>query len=104
MGQRSHEEEAAGSPGGAGAWYRARDHRRWPARASDRRCAGRYGHDDRRRRRRRGDATMTDVMAPVSDYPAIEQEHSIGVYATRPLTIVRGKGTTVWDDHGRAYL
>ena len=38
------------------------------------------------------------------DYQALEQRHSIGVYAKRPLTIVRGAGSTVWDEHGRAYL
>ena len=38
------------------------------------------------------------------DYQAIEQAHSTGVYAKRPVTIVRGDGSTVWDVQGRAYL
>ena len=38
------------------------------------------------------------------DYQAIEARHSVGVYAKRPVTIVRGQGSTVWDDQGRAYL
>lgn len=47
---------------------------------------------------------MTVSTAPRVDYQALEQEYGIGVYAKRPLTIVRGEGTTVWDEHGRAYL
>lgn len=35
---------------------------------------------------------------------ALEARHSIGVYAKRPLTIVRGAGATLWDDRGRAYI
>lgn len=38
------------------------------------------------------------------DYAAIEEQYSTGVYAKRPLTIMRGEGSTVWDDQGRAYL
>ncbi|HZG67292.1 MAG TPA: acetylornithine/succinylornithine family transaminase [Herpetosiphonaceae bacterium] len=45
---------------------------------------------------------MTAVV--VSEYQALEQAHGIGVYAKRPVTIVRGEGCTVWDEHGRTYL
>ncbi len=38
------------------------------------------------------------------DYQALEARYSTGVYTKRPLTIVRGAGTTVWDADGRAYL
>ncbi len=44
-----------------------------------------------------------DTLSGV-DYQALEDRHSIGVYAKRPVTIVRGEGSTVWDEHGRAYL
>ena len=38
------------------------------------------------------------------DYQELERRHSTGVYSKRPLTIVRGAGSTVWDEHGKAYL
>ncbi|MDP9309345.1 MAG: aspartate aminotransferase family protein [Chloroflexota bacterium] len=38
------------------------------------------------------------------DYQTLEAQHSSGVYAKRPLTIVRGSGATLWDDAGRAYI
>ena len=38
------------------------------------------------------------------DYQALETAHTSGVYAKRPLTIVRGSGATLWDDTGRAYI
>lgn len=38
------------------------------------------------------------------DYQALEARHTSGVYAKRPLTIVRGSGATLWDDTGRAYI
>ncbi len=44
------------------------------------------------------------TLGVVSEYQALEQAHGIGVYAKRPVTIVRGEGCTVWDEHGRAYL
>ena len=34
----------------------------------------------------------------------LEEQHQSGVYGKRPLTLVRGEGTTLWDDTGRAYL
>jgi acetylornithine/LysW-gamma-L-lysine aminotransferase len=35
---------------------------------------------------------------------SLESSHSSGVYVKRDLTIVRGQGTTLWDDQGRAYI
>jgi acetylornithine/LysW-gamma-L-lysine aminotransferase len=35
---------------------------------------------------------------------SIEQRHEIGVYAKRPLAIVRGEGVRLWDAEGRMYL
>ena len=34
----------------------------------------------------------------------IESAHTSGAYFKRPLTLVRGAGTRVWDDAGRSYL
>ncbi|KEF34724.1 MULTISPECIES: aspartate aminotransferase family protein [Deinococcus] len=34
----------------------------------------------------------------------LEARHGSGVYAKRPLTLVRGQGATLWDEAGRAYL
>ena len=34
----------------------------------------------------------------------LESRHTSGLYAKRPLTIVRGQGALVWDDQGRAYI
>jgi LysW-gamma-L-lysine/LysW-L-ornithine aminotransferase len=39
-----------------------------------------------------------------SQFPTLEERHSVGVYAKRALPIVRGAGATVWDDAGRAYI
>jgi acetylornithine/LysW-gamma-L-lysine aminotransferase len=39
-----------------------------------------------------------------TNYRAIEDQYTSGVYAKRPLTIVRGSGATLWDDEGRAYI
>src|SRR5947209_16512718 len=47
---------------------------------------------------------MTVETLPAADYQAIEDRYSTGVYPKRPVTIVRGEGSTVWDDQGRAYL
>lgn len=33
-----------------------------------------------------------------------EAAHTSGAYSKRPVTIVRGQGSTVWDDQGNAYL
>jgi LysW-gamma-L-lysine/LysW-L-ornithine aminotransferase len=38
------------------------------------------------------------------DYQALEAAYNSGVYAKRPLTIVRGSGATLWDAAGRAYI
>ena len=37
-------------------------------------------------------------------YQELEEQHQSGVYGKRPLTLVRGAGTTLWDEAGRAYL
>jgi acetylornithine/LysW-gamma-L-lysine aminotransferase len=37
-------------------------------------------------------------------YAEIEDRHTSGAYTKRPLTLVRGQGSTVWDDAGREYL
>ncbi|MEN6478399.1 MAG: aspartate aminotransferase family protein [Anaerolineales bacterium] len=34
----------------------------------------------------------------------LEQQHTSGFYAKRPLTIVRGEGAHLWDDQGREYI
>lgn len=34
----------------------------------------------------------------------LEDAHTSGVYSKRPLTIVRGSGSTVWDDAGNRYI
>ncbi len=47
---------------------------------------------------------MTVETLPAVDYQAIEDRYSTGVYSKRPVTIMRGEGSTVWDDRGRAYL
>ena len=38
------------------------------------------------------------------DYQALEAQHSTGVYTKRRVTIVRGEGSTVWDEHDKAYI
>ena len=38
------------------------------------------------------------------DIQALESRYTSGLYAKRPLTIVRGQGALVWDDQGRAYI
>jgi acetylornithine/LysW-gamma-L-lysine aminotransferase len=37
-------------------------------------------------------------------YAEIEDRHTSGAYTKRPLTLVRGQGSIVWDDAGREYL
>lgn len=37
------------------------------------------------------------------DYQAIENQHTSGLFAKRPLTLVRGDGLRVWDDKGTMY-
>ncbi len=39
-----------------------------------------------------------------TDYEAIEARHGTGVYGLRGMTLVRGRGSTVWDAEGRQYL
>ncbi len=34
----------------------------------------------------------------------LESRYTSGLYAKRPVTIVRGEGALVWDDQGRAYI
>lgn len=43
---------------------------------------------------------MIDIQSTVQ----IEDAHTSGAYPKRPLTLVRGEGTTVWDDDGNSYL
>ncbi len=38
------------------------------------------------------------------DTQTLESRYTSGLYAKRPVTIVRGKGALVWDDQGRAYI
>jgi len=38
------------------------------------------------------------------DTQSIEQQHTSGVYAKRELTIVRGEGAKLWDEHGKEYI
>ncbi len=38
------------------------------------------------------------------DWQTLEARYTSGLYAKRPLTIVRGQGAQVWDDQGRAYI
>ena len=40
----------------------------------------------------------------VETIQALEDQHRSGVYGKRPVTFVRGAGTTVWDAAGRSYL
>jgi len=34
----------------------------------------------------------------------VEDRHASGVYAKKPIALVRGKGTRIWDANGREYL
>ena len=34
----------------------------------------------------------------------LESQHQSGVYAKRPVTLVRGQGATLWDDAGKSYV
>ncbi len=38
------------------------------------------------------------------DWQALEARYTSGLYAKRPITLVRGQGAVVWDDQGRAYI
>ena len=44
---------------------------------------------------------MTTMVQSITE---IEDQHTSGGYSKRPLTIVRGEGSTVYDDAGNAYL
>jgi acetylornithine/LysW-gamma-L-lysine aminotransferase len=43
-------------------------------------------------------------MTAGPDWMAIEDRHGLGVYAKRPIRLVRGEGVRVWDADGREYL
>ena len=38
------------------------------------------------------------------NYLDLEDKYQSGVYAKRPITIVRGEGARLWDDTGREYI
>ena len=38
------------------------------------------------------------------DTVQIEKKHTLGIYAKRDITIVRGEGVVVWDDEGNEYI
>ena len=44
------------------------------------------------------------MIPPTLSIADREAAHTSGAYSKRPLTLVRGLGSTVWDDAGRAYL
>lgn len=44
------------------------------------------------------------MLTTTMDVRAVEDQHTSGAYAKRPLTIVRGAGCTLYDETGRAYL
>ncbi len=47
----------------------------------------------------------TQRLSPgVQSWQALEDQSGSGVYAKRPLVLVRGQGTRVWDADGREYL
>ncbi len=43
-------------------------------------------------------------MTNATDWKAIESKYYMQVVRRRPLVLVRGQGTKVWDDQGREYL
>lgn len=47
---------------------------------------------------------MTDTIQNAVDIRSLEDRHTSGATAKRPLVVVRGEGCTVWDDAGNAYL
>ncbi|MBI5876908.1 MAG: acetylornithine/succinylornithine family transaminase [Chloroflexi bacterium] len=51
----------------------------------------------RRERKRRGGESVTN-------YLELEERYQSGVYAKRPITVVRGAGARLWDDTGKAYI
>ncbi|HFB67744.1 MAG TPA: aminotransferase class III-fold pyridoxal phosphate-dependent enzyme, partial [Calditrichae bacterium] len=34
----------------------------------------------------------------------LEHQHDMGLYPKRPISLVRGEGARVWDEHGRMYI
>lgn len=40
----------------------------------------------------------------MGDTPALESQYHMQMFRRMPVTLVRGEGTRVWDDEGRAYL
>jgi LysW-gamma-L-lysine/LysW-L-ornithine aminotransferase len=47
---------------------------------------------------------MGSTLERATGYEASEAEHGTGVYGLRGITLVRGRGTAVWDSEGREYL
>ena len=43
-------------------------------------------------------------MIEIQNITAIEDAHTSGAYSKRPLTLVRGAGSTVWDEAGNSYI
>lgn len=43
-------------------------------------------------------------MGPDPAWKTIEDRHGLGVYAKRPIQLVRGRGARVWDADGREYI
>jgi len=44
------------------------------------------------------------AMGAEPKWKAIEDRHGLGVYAKRPIQLVRGRGARVWDAEGREYI
>jgi acetylornithine/LysW-gamma-L-lysine aminotransferase len=40
----------------------------------------------------------------MTNYLALEEQYTSGLYAKRPVTIVRGEGARLWDDTGKEYI
>ena len=40
----------------------------------------------------------------MADSQFLETKHTSGVYYKRDITIVRGEGALVWDQHGQEYI
>jgi acetylornithine/LysW-gamma-L-lysine aminotransferase len=45
-----------------------------------------------------------ETVNHIASLTELEDRYTSGVYSKRPLTLVYGKGCTVWDDAGNAYL
>ncbi len=43
-------------------------------------------------------------MIDTASIQTLEDNHTSGAYPKRPLSVVRGSGSTVWDDHDNAYI